>query len=106
MDNQNENNKLKNDQIIHLINRKNLQITDIEKIISLKPELIQLSSSSCGIIIDGKNMELTKLDNHTNSAEIVGEINQIKFVDKNSPKSILRKIFKWYILQTIKLFVF
>ena len=85
---------IEREQTIHLVNQKDLEITDTKKVISLKPDIIQLTSSKGGMIIDGKNLELIKLDDNTSTAHITGEINQIRFVQTIEPKSIFRKIFK------------
>lgn len=82
------------EQILTLINRKNLTVTGTNKIVSLKPELIQLSTNQGGLMIVGQSLELIKLDNSTNRAEISGTINEIKFVGEKNKESLLRKIFK------------
>ena len=96
---ENKNNEIyeTKEQLIVLSNKKNLSITGTNKIISLKPELIQLSTIYGGIIIVGENLELIKLDNNTTRAEISGNINGLKFINSNKEKeNIFRKIFKWY----------
>lgn len=82
------------EQIITLTNRQNLSITATNKIISLKPDLIQLDTSFGGIIVSGDKLELIKLDDTSTRAEILGDINSIKFVQGKSKESFFRKIFK------------
>ena len=83
------------EQLIILSNKKNLSVSDTEKIISLKPELIQLSTNFGGLQIIGNNLELIKLDNNTTRAEISGIINCIKFTNNQKQKeNLFRKIFK------------
>ena len=48
------------DQTIILKNRKDLSIDGTTKIISLKPDLIQLDTNYGGLIIVGENLELIK----------------------------------------------
>ena len=82
------------EQTLTLINKSNLTITSTEKIISLKPELIQLSTKCGGVVIIGQKLELNKLDDKTNTTNITGEVSEIKFVNTTAPKSLNRKIFK------------
>ncbi len=82
------------EQIITLTNRQNLSITATNKIISLKPDLIQLDTAYGGVIISGEKLELIKLDDISTRAEINGSIDSIKFVQGKSKESIFRKIFK------------
>ncbi len=87
-----ENKKL--DFNLNLINRNNLTVTGTNKIISLKPELIQLDTVLGGLIIAGKNLELKKLNSGGNIAEILGTINSIKFVESADKTPFFRKLFK------------
>lgn len=89
-----ENNKIENEQLIILSNRKNISISGTNKIISLKPDLIQLDTINGGLIVVGNNLELIKLDNATTRTEISGTINEIKYVQTKSKESVFRKIFK------------
>ena len=82
------------EQLITLTNRKNLSVSGTTKIVSLKPDLIQLDTNYGGLQIFGENLELLKLDNQTNKAEISGDINSLKFVQGKSKEPLLRKIFK------------
>ncbi len=95
-----ENKEIK-EQTIILKNRQNLNISGTNKIISLKPDLIQLNTVFGGIVISGENLELIKLENNTLQAEITGNINSIKFVEAKTKTSFFRKIFKWYLAQQI-----
>lgn len=90
------------EQLIVLSNKKNLSITGTNKVISLKPELIQLSTNYGGLAVIGENLELIKLDNNTTRAEINGNINGIKFLNNEKEKeNIFRKIFKWFLFLLI-----
>ncbi len=82
------------EQIINLVNRKFLSITGTEKIISLKPDLIQLDTVNGGIMISGQNLELIKLDDTLKKAEINGTIDCIRFDVGKSKEPFFRKIFK------------
>ena len=90
-----ENNKTPTkEQLLILSNRKNLSISGTNKIISLKPDLIQLDTVFGGLLILGNNLELITLDNTSTKAEISGEINALKFADLKNKEPLLRKIFK------------
>ena len=82
------------DFILNLINKNNLTITGADKIISLKPDLIQLNTILGGLMVTGKNLELKKLNSGDNKAEIIGTINSIKFLDRPDKTPFFRKIFK------------
>ena len=90
------------EQLIVLSNRKNISISGTNKVISLKPDLIQLDTVFGGLLVLGTNLELVKLDNSTTRAEINGNINSLKFTDEKQKEPLFRKIFKWYFKQTIK----
>ncbi len=87
-------NKEQKEQLIILSNKQNLSVSGTNKVISLKPDLIQLNTNFGGIIISGERLELVKLDNSTTRAEITGDINSIKFIEKAVKEPFFRKIFK------------
>lgn len=84
------------EQLIVLSNKRNLSISGTNKIISLKPDLIQLNTIYGDIQILGKNLELIKLDNVSTRAEINGEINELKFIEEKNKEPFFRKLFKWF----------
>jgi len=93
-------NKPNQEHSLQLINRKNLTITGINKIISVKPDLLQLKSNNGDIIITGQNMEVIKLDLEQQSVVLNGKFDSIKYLENNKTP-LLKKIFKWYFfLQT------
>ena len=94
MDNKKENQTITKEQIISLTNRKELTISGTNKIISIKSDIIQLDTNYGGLIINGENLELKKLDNNTSIAEINGNINSLKFIETKEKTSLFRKIFK------------
>lgn len=94
----NENKPIEKEQLIVLSNKKNLSVSGTNKIISLKPDLIQLDTNYGNLIIIGENLELIKLDNSTTRAEISGNIFELKFVEQKVKENLFRKIFKWFFL--------
>lgn len=92
--NLNENKQIEKEQLIVLSNKKNLSVSGTNKIISLKPDLIQLDTNFGGLIIIGENLELIKLDNSTTRAEINGNIFELKYLEQKVKENLFRKIFK------------
>lgn len=84
------------EQLIVLSNKKNLSVSGTNKIISLKPNLIQLDTVYGGLIITGENLELIKLDNSSTRAELSGNIDSLKFIAGKEKENLFRKIFKWF----------
>lgn len=80
-------------QELTLSNRNFLTIDGIEKLISIKPNLVQLNSSFGAIIIEGKNLELIDLNNESKVIKLKGEIDAIKYTESKN-NNFLRKIFK------------
>lgn len=91
-----ENISQEKEQLIVLSNKKNLSVSGTNKVISLKPDLIQLNTVYGDLQIIGNNLELIKLDNTTTRAEISGNVNTIKFIETKSKEPLFRKIFKWF----------
>lgn len=96
MENNKEIQKQEKEQLIVLSNRKNLSVSGTTKVISLKPDLIQLETNYGALVVVGTNLELVKLDNSLTRAEISGNVNSLKFAETKSKDSFIRKIFKWY----------
>lgn len=84
------------EQEIKLINKKLLSVSGTNKIISLKPDLIQLNTVYGDLQILGSNLELIKLDNINLIADISGNICALKFIESRSKEPLFRKIFKWF----------
>ncbi|MFQ6752319.1 MAG: YabP/YqfC family sporulation protein [Clostridia bacterium] len=94
MNNQKEQKTENKNQHLTLINKSNLTISGTNKVISIKPDLIQLDTNLGGVIIGGNNLELSKLDNETSTAEIIGTIHSIRYTEHKEKESLFRKIFK------------
>ena len=80
-----------------LTNRKHLTITGVDKVVSVKPELLQLKSTAGDIAISGQNIEVTKLDVEQHTITLTGKFDNIKYFE-NTKTPLLKKIFKWYFL--------
>ena len=66
-------------QIITLTDRKQLSLTGVEKMISVKPDLLQLNTDFGTLQITGTAMEVSKLDLEEKVLEVKGVINSIKY---------------------------
>lgn len=96
MENKIEKKTTEPEQLLVLSNRKNLSVSGTTKVISLKPDLIQLSTVLGELLVLGENLELIKLDNSSTRSEIHGNITAIKYAETKPKHSLLGKIFKWY----------
>lgn len=76
-----------------LVDRKHLTITGVEKVVSVKPDLVQAKSSAGDIIVNGQNIEVTKLDLEQHILSLDGKFDNIKYLE-NSKTPLLKKIFK------------
>lgn len=76
-----------------LTNRNALNITGVDKVVSVKPDLLQLKSNSGDIVITGQNMEVTKLDLDSHTLSLTGKFDSIKYLE-NTKTPLLKKIFK------------
>lgn len=92
-----QNNTPTKEQTLTLTNRKSLAVSGVNKVVSLKPDLIQLDTVFGGLVINGANLELVKLDNNLNRADISGKVDCLRFVEGKNKEPFFRKIFKWYI---------
>jgi len=80
-------------QTINLTDRKELTITGVEKMISVKPDLLQLTTEFGTLQILGSSMEVSKLDLEQKLVEVKGLITAIKYLDdKKTP--LFKRIFK------------
>ena len=76
-----------------LNNRNNLSVTGVDKVISVKPDLLQLKTSAGDLIVIGQNIEVTKLDLEQHSINLTGKFDSIKYSESNKTP-LLKKIFK------------
>lgn len=92
-DNKSNNVKQSLEHSLTLTNRKNLTITGVDKVVSVKPELLQLKSTDGDIAISGQNIEVTKLDVEQHTITLTGKFDNIKYFE-NTKTPLLKKIFK------------
>jgi hypothetical protein len=62
---------LKENKII-LTNRQNLSISGVEKVISISETILTLEAYGSGLVVNGSNLLVTKLDVETGYLEVTG----------------------------------
>lgn len=76
-----------------LVDRKLLTVTGVEKVVSVKPDLLQVKTSAGDMIVSGQNIEVTKLDLDQHTISLTGKFDNFKY--SNTDKTpLLKKIFK------------
>ena len=82
--------------VVKMIERKNIVISGIKKIVSFDDKQFLLESIMGNIVIKGSNLEMIKLDSIEGNVSIKGQINSFTYSDTNDKESsILAKLFKW-----------
>ncbi|MBO5102726.1 MAG: sporulation protein YabP [Clostridia bacterium] len=77
---------------IVLENRRKLCISGVEKVDNVSPMHFSCVVVGTEMHVEGKEMEVTKLDVEQGVVEIAGEINSIQYLGEK--KSLLKRIFK------------
>lgn len=80
-----------------LQNRKKLQISGVQEVISFNEEEIILSTSLGGLNIKGQNLKMNKLDVNNGELNITGTINSCIYRSNQKPEkkdTILSKLFR------------
>lgn len=82
------------DNKLTLINRKNLCLTGIEKVVGISDSELLVEVDGVALSVQGSNMEVKKLDVESGILEVDGMINNIKYFDKKQKLSFIKRIFK------------
>ena len=85
--------KLTQEHSLNLVDRKFLSLTGVDKVISVKPDLLQIKTSAGDMIVSGQNIEVTKLDLEQHTINLSGKFDTIKY-SENNKTPLLKKIFK------------
>lgn len=88
-----QNNFIK-ESILRLVNRNDLSISGVEKVISFSPTQINLIALDCEMQILGSELQTTKLDEQNGELCVSGVINSIKWNQKHEKIPLLKRIFK------------
>lgn len=81
-------------EIIEIIDRKNIKITNATKVVSTTNNQGVVEVGDCNIIISGTNIEVTKLDLENKEVCFKGEISGIKYAHKTEKTSLIKRFFK------------
>lgn len=85
---------MEKDNKLILVNRKNLTITGIKKVLAVSESALSLLLDSSNLNVLGEGMEVKKLDVESGTIEVEGKINNIKYLAPKEKQSVLKKIFK------------
>lgn len=91
--NQKEDEKVFNESEIVLKNRKQLNISGVEKVYEANASKVQLRTSGSNLMILGENLSVERLSVEEGVIEISGLVCELKF-NSNGGKNFLKKIFK------------
>lgn len=86
--------KFVKENIVKLINRNDLIINGVSKVLSFSSNQIILVALDCEMQIQGEQLQTTKLDEENGELIVQGLINSIKWKDKKEKTSLLKRIFK------------
>lgn len=81
--------------VVKMIERKNIVISGIKKIVSFDDKQFLFESIMGNIVIKGSNLEMIKLDTIDGNVSIKGTIDSMNYIDdKKISDSIITKLFK------------
>ena len=84
-------------QEIKLIDRSNISLTGVNKIVSFDDEEFLMETIMGNLRLLGENLELLKLDTNDGNVKIKGKINSFTYIDGNvikNKESVFNKLFK------------
>lgn len=88
------NEKFLKENIIRLVNRNDLTITGVQKVVSFSPKQILLTALDSEIEITGENMQTTKLDENGGELCVNDLITMMKWVSKKEKLPFFKRLFK------------
>jgi sporulation protein YabP len=79
-----------------LENREKLSITGIGRVYNANEKTISIEVNGTNLVIEGANMQVSKLDVQSGNMEIIGIINEIKYTNSGlkNAKNFIDRIFK------------
>ena len=87
-------NKFIKENIIRLVNRNDLSVMGVEKVISFSPTQILLVAMDSQMQILGSDLQTTKLDEQSGELCVSGLINSIKWTNAPEKIPLIKRIFK------------
>ena len=79
--------------LLSLRNRNELKMTGITEVIAYNDDKISLTSKQGKLTINGKKLNIKKLNLEETDIIISGHITEIKYQDKKNKNSLVKKIF-------------
>lgn len=77
-----------------LQNRKILTLTGVEKVYEASENKVQLRVTGSDLAIAGAELSITKIDVEAGLLDLVGRVNELKFLGENSKQNFFKRIFK------------
>ena len=93
------NDNIYKNQELKLINRNNLYLTGVKKIINLESDEFIVDSVYGKLIIKGNDLEVTVIDIDKGDLKLKGTIDSIVYsnIKSKNKESIITKLFKWLV---------
>lgn len=82
------------DHKLHLDNRKKLNLTGVDKVISANDGQVVARVGNSKIFIVGKDLTVSKLDVDSGVLDLTGEIFSIKYNHSAAPQGFFRRLFR------------
>lgn len=82
------------DHKLHLDNRKKLNMTGIDKVISANSGQIIVKVGNSKMYVAGKDLTVVKLDVDAGIFDLIGEVFSIKYNHNSTPQGFFRRFFK------------
>lgn len=86
--------KFVKESIVRVVNRNDLTITGVQKVLAFSENAISLVCLDCNMSILGSQMQTQKLDVEGGDLIVSGVINQIKWESKKEKVPFLKRVFK------------
>ncbi len=86
--------KMQKDHKVMLENRKKMTLTGVTKALSANETNVVLQLTSYRATITGTQLHLNKLDMEQGLAEVVGEVNQLKYSGATESKNFFKRLFQ------------
>jgi|AntRauTorcE11897_2_1112592.scaffolds.fasta_scaffold00095_47 sporulation protein YabP len=76
--------------------KENLSITGISRVYNANKTIISLQVNDTNLVIEGADMQVTKLDVNAGNLEATGKMNSVKYTNSSqkSAKNLFSRVFK------------
>lgn len=78
--------------VVTIDNRKKIMITGIVEVVSSTDKTVVTKTQTHTITINGESLRIGKLNLEENVLIVEGEINEFKYIVKNKPKNLLKRM--------------